>query len=242
LVAVLALNACSGSPARVLQRHVFERKCECGRTMRSYDCYVALPQGYEEPARKEERWPLLVYLPGMLTFGRSGREISGGPPKEIEKGRRLPMVVLQPVTPTYLEPWTPDLVLAIVDHACATYRIDPNRIYVSGVSIGGVGAWDFAQAHPERVAALVPVAAWGTPWAIERMVDVPVWAFHGGMDWAISPAYCARMVGALRAAGGKARYTCLCHHMHWIWDEVYARDDLYAWMLAQRKHQMYGSS
>ena len=48
----------------------------------------------------------------MMTFGRSNREISGGPPKEIEKGRRLPMVVVMPVTPTYLEPWKPDLVLA----------------------------------------------------------------------------------------------------------------------------------
>ena len=232
---MLPLGACSGTPARVMQRHVFERTCACGRTKRAYDCYVALPQGYDDPARQEERWPLLLFLPGMLTFGRSHREISGGPPKEIEKGRQLPMVVMQPVTPTYLEPWTPDLVLSLLDHACETHRIDPDRVYVSGVSVGGVGAWDFAQAHPDRVAALVTVAAWGTPWGIERMTDVPVWAFHGGMDWAIPPGFHARMVKAHRAAGGTARWTCLCRKMHWVWDEAYSRDDLYAWMLAQRK-------
>jgi pimeloyl-ACP methyl ester carboxylesterase len=172
----------------------------------------------------------------MLTCGREiCRPVRGGPPEELENGREIPMVVVMPATPTYLERWTPDLVLAVIDHAIATWRIDPDRVCVSGVSIGAWGAWDVAQAYPERIASIVPVAGWGTPWGVHRMVDVPVWAFHGGIDFAVPPPFHSRLVHALRAAGGCPRYSVIPWGFHWIWDRVYARDDLYEWMLAHRK-------
>jgi predicted peptidase len=237
VASALLLAACSsGLPARRMERHVLVRRAECPRHARAYDLYVALPRGYEDPSRAGERWPLLVYLPGMMTYGPAMRRpIRGGPPEEIEKGRELPMVVVMPVTPTFLERWTPDLVLAVIDHALATWRVDPDRVCVSGVSIGAWGAWDVAQAHPERIASIVPVAGWGSPWGIRRMVDVPVWAFHGGIDFAVPPPMHGRLVRALCCAGGRPRYTVIPWGFHWIWDPVYARDDLYEWMLAQRK-------
>ena len=233
---LVLLAACAGNPARRLQRHVVERRAPDGRVLRTYDAYVALPRGYHDPARAAERWPLLLYLPGMLTFGNDRPlPLRGGPPLEVERGRDLPCVLYMPTTPTFLERWTPELVIGHVDHALRTWRVDPKRVIVTGVSIGGMGAWDVAQAFPDRIAAVVPVAAWGTPWGIERMVDVPVWAFHGGLDFAIPQPFHGQMVKALRDAGGNPRYTVIRGGFHWIWDEVYARDDLYAWMLAQRR-------
>jgi predicted peptidase len=232
----LVLAACAASPARVMQREVFVRRGPCPSAARAYDLYVGLPEGYDDPARAAERWPLLLYLPGMLSFGRDvARPLRGGPPNELEQGRRLPMVVVMPTTPTFLERWTPPLVLRLIDDACARYRIDPDRVYLSGVSIGAWGAWDAAQAHPERIAAVLTVAGWGEPWGVDRMVDVPAWAFHGSLDLAVPPAFHRRMTDALAAAGGRARFTCVPGGAHWIWDRVYARDDVYAWLLAQRK-------
>jgi predicted peptidase len=236
LVASLLLSACSAMAPCKMERHVFTRTYPCTCKSRAYDLYVALPRGYHDPARAGERWPMLLYLPGTLTHGTNAcKPIRGGPPEEIEKGRELPMVLVMPVTPSFLELWTPDLLAEIVDHTLATWRIDPDRVIVSGVSLGGKCAWDFAQARPEKVAGIVPVAGWGTPWGIRNMVDVPVWAFHGGIDFAIPPPFHSRMVKALCCAGGKPRYTVIPWGFHWIWDPVYARDDLYEWMLAQRK-------
>jgi pimeloyl-ACP methyl ester carboxylesterase len=237
-----SLAGCSSRPACGMEKHVFVRTCACPSTCsareRAYDCYVALPEGYDDPARREERWPLLLYLPGMMSYGRDvSRPVRGGPPQEIGEGRKIPMVVLMPTTPTYLERWTPDLVAALIDHAIATWRIDPDRVVVSGVSIGAWGAWDVAQAHPERVAAIVPVAGWGSPWGIARMKDVAVWAFHGGIDFAVPPPLHTRLVRAHCCAGGDPRLTLVPWGFHWIWDEVYARDDLYEWMLAQRRRR-----
>ncbi len=236
IASLVALAGCRTLPPDRHARHVYRTRCSCATEPRTYEYLVHLPDGYEAGGQAATRWPLLVYLPGMFASGREkARPIRGGPPTEIEDGRDLPMIVLTPMTPTFLERWSPDLVVALIDHAIRAWHVDPARVYLTGVSIGGCGVWDVAQAYPERIAAAVPVAAWGSPRGIDRMVDVPVWAFHGGLDFVVPCALHARMVRAHRAAGGHARWTVLPGGFHWIWDDVYARDDLYRWLLAQRK-------
>jgi predicted peptidase len=230
---LLVLPGCLSDLHRHTQGHVdLPNACRPGSRRYTYAVYV--PPGFDDPARAAERWPLLLYFPGTLTFGHDVRRLaSGDPPELVENGRDLPMVVLTPMTPKFWERWHPSVVMALVDHAIRRYRVDPDRVYLSGVSLGGVAAWDTAIAYPDRIAAIVPVAAWAHPQGIERMVDVPVWAFHGALDFAIPTSFQGELIERLRAAGGEPRFTIYPWGFHWIWGPTYARDDLYAWMLDQ---------
>lgn len=230
---LLVLPGCLSDLHRHTQGHVdLPNAYRPGSRRYTYAVYV--PPGFDDPARAAERWPLLLYFPGTLTFGHDVRRLaSGDPPELVENGRDLPMVVLTPMTPKFWERWHPSVVMALVDHAIRRYRVDPDRVYLSGVSLGGVAAWDTAIAYPDRIAAIVPVAAWAHPQGIERMVDVPVWAFHGALDFAIPTSFQGELIERLRAAGGVPRFTVYPWGFHWVWGPTYAREDLYAWMLDQ---------
>lgn len=207
-----------------------------GAASRTYHYLVWTPPGHGVPRTDGQRWPLLLYLPGSLTFGTdTDRLASGDPPEEIERGRDLPMVVISVMTPSFLERWNPDVLLGLIDHAIARYDVDPDRVILSGVCLGGCGVWDMLRAYPERIAGAVPLCAWGSAAGLERAADVPVWAFHGALDFVVPIPGHQSMVNAHRAAGGETRWTVYPRSMHWIWADVYARDDLYAWMLAQRR-------
>jgi len=234
ILAPLLLLAACRSEIRRHEEDPVEVRCNCGRSSRTFTTIVYEPPGFDDPARADERWPLLLYLPGTLTFGHDiHRLASGDPPEEIEKGRDFPMVVITAMATHYLERWHPRTILALIDHAIETYRVDPDRVYLTGVSIGGLAVWDTAIMYPERIAAIAPVASWGHPLGIERMVDVPVWAFHGAVDFAIPMGLHRLMIEDLRKAGGNPRWTVYPDGFHWIWERTYAREDLYAWMLDQ---------
>ena len=230
LALVIMLPACrSNTTIRRQSTECFDLPDASGR-VQSYTYLLFKPPGHEDP---ERRWPLLLYMPGILSFGHDVQKlIDDDPPEEIEGGRRLPMVVMTPLAPTFLERWSPETTLSMIDYAIQHYRVDPNRVYVSGVSIGAVGAWDLAKAYPHRVAAIVPVSSWGSTAGVGRMSHVPVWAFHGSFDVVVPSLRQKRLVDAHRACGGTARWTVIPGG-HQVWQKVYCRDDLYAWMLAQ---------
>jgi len=233
LLLLLLLAGCTQPPIRRQIAGVAEVPAIRGPGGRPFHYLLSLPTGYEDD--KSRQWPLLVYLPGFASVGKDVRVLTrGGPPYEIEMGREIPMVVISAMTPAAFEAWTPHKIISIVDHALERYRIDPSRVCLTGLSLGGVGVWEAAMAYPDRFAAVVPVCAHGNPCDIERMVDVPVWAFHGGIDFVIPPPFHARMVKAHRAAGGHPRWTVFPWCFHWVWDRVYAMDELYIWMLEQR--------
>lgn len=232
LVGVLLLGC---SRARICRHAAGRYDHPCPTGMRGYHYLVYRPPGHGQPRPDGSKWPLLVYLPGASTYGCDVRKIpDGDPPDEIEKGRDLPMVVISVMTPGMWEAWPPEVVIGVIDHAIANYDVDPARVYLTGVCVGGTGVWDTIKVYPDRIAAAVPVCAWGSLQGIERAAEVPVWAFHGTFD-IFTPAFRhKRLVDAHRCAGGSACWTEL-PRMHWIWAPTYCRDDLYAWMLAQRK-------
>jgi predicted peptidase len=207
-----------------------------GRPARTFHYGLYLPTSYEEPENRGRRWPLLLYLPGCWSHG-DHLEIPGrsGLIREIENGRDLPMVVVTPLPPALFERWSPRDLVAFLDHVERRFRTDPDRVYVTGVSLSGAALWETAIAYPDRIAAIAPVAGWGDPAGVERMVDVAVWAFHGALDFLIPPSLHARMVDGLRRAGGRARFTLIPGAFHGIWDRVYAMDAFYDWLLAQRR-------
>lgn len=113
--------------------------------------------------------------------------------------------------------------------------IDRKRIYVSGVSMGGYGSWHFICSRPGLFAAAIPVCGAGDPQLASKIVDVPVWAFHGAKDLGVPVSGSRDMIAAIKNAGGDPKYTEFGHKGHHIWNEVSDTPGLLDWLFAQRK-------
>lgn len=120
------------------------------------------------------------------------------------------------------------------DDVAKTYRIDPARMYLTGLSRGGHASWRWAIAEPKRFAAVAAVAGRGNPGEACRLMDLPVWAFHGDRDDVVVPEGSFAMARAIRACGGrKVRLTIYPDLGHNAWDPAYDDPALYAWLLEQ---------
>jgi predicted peptidase len=136
---------------------------------------------------------------------------------------------------------------AIFQKTLQEYPVDPNRVWLSGVSGGGSACWEMAMRHPEWFAAVVPMGSGGGDVShAGKLVNIPIWAFHNLNDRETSPEDVKRMVAAVNAAGGNAHLTLLegkwressdawseWWWSHDCWTEAFHRYDIMAWMLAQ---------
>jgi predicted peptidase len=125
--------------------------------------------------------------------------------------------------------------LELIESLQREFSIDPDRLYITGLSMGGYGVWDAIQRHPDRFAAAAPVCSGGDPQYAKAIAHVPVWAFHGAKDTVVKPHRSREMVEAIRAAGGEAKYTEYPDAAHNSWSATYANPELYAWMFSQRR-------
>ncbi|MCD4823024.1 MAG: dienelactone hydrolase family protein, partial [Phycisphaerae bacterium] len=113
--------------------------------------------------------------------------------------------------------------------------IDTNRIYLTGVSMGGYGSWELATRYPQWFAALVPVCGGGDERLAHRLLGMPIWAFHGSKDRAVPVCRSRIMIEAIRKAGGKAKYTEIKGAGHNVWTPAYTRNDVFLWMFKHKK-------
>ena len=116
-------------------------------------------------------------------------------------------------------------------------NIDISRIYVTGVSMGGMGVWDIMRWMPNQFAAAVPMSGAADPSTAAGIKNIPVWAFQGGADTLVPPNYMRAMIQALKNAGGSPLYTEIAGAGHVIWDPIYydASNTLFPWLFAQQK-------
>jgi predicted peptidase len=128
-----------------------------------------------------------------------------------------------------------DPTVALITEILAKNPIDPKRLYVTGISMGGFGVWDLLGRIPEKIAAAVPICGGGDPSLADRFKDVPIHAFHGELDSAVPVAATREMIAALEKAGGKPKLTIYPGVDHVCWTETYADLELYRWLFAQRK-------
>jgi predicted peptidase len=125
--------------------------------------------------------------------------------------------------------------LELVDALCEELPVDPERLYITGLSMGGFGAWDALQRQPKRFAAAVIVCGGGDPAYARQLKDVAIWAFHGDSDTAVKPKRSREMVEALKSAGGNPKYTEYQGIGHDSWTATYADPQVYAWLFAQKR-------
>ena len=117
----------------------------------------------------------------------------------------------------------------------AKYPVDPNRLLVTGLSMGGYGTWDVIARRPAMFAGALALCGGGDPTQAQAIRDVPVWAFHGDQDPAVPVRGSRKMIQALRKAGGNPRYTEIAGRGHDVWTVAYRDAEMLRWLLGQRR-------
>ena len=238
MIPCLALLA-SCAPAPVKPKADAKPKAVGGKVevkqMAEYRYLLYLPENYESQAR----WPLILFLHGA---GERGADIEKvkvhGPPKLIAQGKHLPFIVVSPQCPAD-QWWSNELpvknLTALLDQIERDCQVDPDRIYVTGLSMGGFGTWALACAQPDRFAAIAPICGGGDPKLVGRIKHLPTWVFHGDADNTVSVDQSKTMVEALKAAGGSVKFTVYPGVGHDSWTQTYNDPALYDWFLSHRR-------
>ncbi len=234
------MNTHAAEPAsKILQAKTLQRKLPANAKI---DYLLFLPREYS--GSSTNRWPLIFFLHGS---GERGSDVwkvaTHGPSKYIETHPEFPFIVIAPQCPNR-ETWSREALMDLLDQAVETYRVDTNRIYLTGLSMGGFGAWELATSYPERFAAVAPICGGGRYISVlmagydgrlAALQSLPVWAFHGAKDNVVPVAESERMVKMMKEAGCKeVELTIYPEAQHNSWTETYNNPKLYEWFL---KHE-----
>ena len=208
------------------------------------DYLLWLPEGYRKDLDKQ--WPLILFLHGagggendskfMMSYGLPGALYKGEQPED------FPFIVVSPQAFPNVPWWEGDtlaILNALLDEVLATYQVDPARVYLTGLSMGGYGSWYLATAYPDRFAAMVSISGSGyrtpfppDPETVCKLKNIPVWAIHGAKDMIADATAIKMWVLALVECGGEVKWTAYPDAGH---GETYARayrdPELYAWLL-----------
>ncbi len=194
-----------------------------------------LPEGYDETGGR--RWPLVLFLHGAGERGHDLEQLKRhGLPRVLEGRDDFPAIVVSPQCPPE-ERWSVEVLSALLDEIAGRYAMDADRVYVTGLSMGGFGTWALAIAEPERFAAIAPICGGGEPFGTARLTRLPVWAFHGDADTVVPLRRSQEMVEALRARGGDVRFTVYPGVGHDSWTRTYDNPELYDWLFAHRRSE-----
>ena len=124
---------------------------------------------------------------------------------------------------------------ALLDEIIEKYKVDQDRIYLTGLSMGGFGTWALAAHAPNRFAAIVPICGGGDPSRTKRIARIPAWVFHGGKDPTVPLEMSQKMVEALKKNGGDPKFTIFPDAGHDSWTQAYDTPELYEWLLQQKR-------
>jgi predicted peptidase len=229
MAAIMANSVLAQPPANSLQqlKH-FEKTIKIGV---SYNYFVFLPKDY---GKHHKRWPLMLFLHGAGDAGTNVERVKIlGPPKVVETKPDFPFILVSPQSP--VRSWNLDALNAFLDDMIRRYRVDKDRVYLTGASMGGSGTWALALAHPEKFAAIAPVCGSGDTNAAAKLIHIPIWAFHGAKDPVVKVERARQMVDAVNAAGGNAKLTIYPNAGHDAWTETYNNPALYQWLLQQKR-------
>jgi len=210
---------------------------------------------------RKRKWPVILFLHGAGERGDDNLAQTrvGIGPAIVRQSESFPFVVILPQCPRnrwWTEPDMQAMALNALDQAAKEFGGDVRRTYLTGLSMGGYGAWVAAATNPKRFAALAvvcggvrpppglnlpasagPPAPAGDPYnaVAVKIGKTPVWVFHGNADRAVPVTESRKMVEALKEAGVNVRYNEYEGVGHNSWDNAYAEPELFPWLLFQRK-------
>ncbi len=197
-----------------------------------------LPEGYS--AYSGEKWPLILFLHGSGERGDDVERVANhGIAKIAEQRSDLPFITVSPQCPA--DRWWTQLILELrwlVDEVVHQYPVDTRRIYLTGLSMGGFGAWDMAMRFPQLFAALAPICGGVYHPLLSNICvikDLPTWVFHGAKDETVPLSQSEAAVKALKDCGGNVRFTVYPKAGHDSWTETYDNPELYTWFLSHTR-------
>lgn len=214
-----------------------------------------LPEGYE---LNSDKYPIVIFLHGIGERGTNTTDpailaesvlkvAALGPPNYVDAGTEFPFILISPQLKNSYSNWPSEYVMEVINHVKTYLRIDEKRIYLTGLSLGGGGAWWTAQDYPELFAALAPVCGGrNTPTKACAIAaeNLPVWAFHGDKDTIVPLSRSVTMVNAINnctpAPVPQAKMTIYPGVGHNAWTNAYKTDhgvhdpNVYEWMLSYR--------
>lgn len=196
-----------------------------------------LPQGYEEPANAQTRYPAILFLHGAGERGDDLSKIAQLGPLAYAQARPqgFPFIILAPQCPSGQQ-WKPDALIALLDDAQQRYRINTNAVYLTGYSMGGAGTWATAMEYPDRFAAIAPLCGRVIPLMSGNLAEKPVWVFHGDRDEVVPFTQSKEIVDILKSRKNqRVKFSVLAGQGHEIWPEVYAGSELYSWFMDYRR-------
>ena len=187
------------------------------------------------------KWPLILFLHGGGERGDNLEKVkANGPPKLISKGKKFPFIIVAPQVASD-EFWNPDLLMRMLKDIIKKYRVDEDRIYLTGLSIGGLGTWETAEKYPEMFAAIAPVSGWGDPLQLWKIRHTPVWIFHGAKDPSVPVIASVVMADSLKQYNN-VKLTVYPNAVHDSWTETYNNDKLYEWFLEHKRFRFIPSN
>lgn len=216
--------------------------------------WLYLPREY---ATSKKKLPVVVFLHGMGERGNNlDRVLVHGPPKLIAKGKHFPFIMIAPQCPNdgrkdresaksfWWHPEGPiDKVKNIIDFEKKRLgQIDPDRVYITGLSMGGFGTYQIVSRHPGYFAAAAPICGHGNritdKESLQRaFADLPVWAFHGDRDNVVRLADQQKTIKLLEEGGATIKFTVYPGVGHDSWTRTYNNPDFYKWLLSQKRNQ-----
>ena len=210
---------------------------------------------FHEIDNPQKKFPLVVFFHGAGERGNDNK-------KQLEVGihilantqnrAKYPCYILAAQCPDNLKwvntDWTADShnfsenpskpmkqVIELIDILLKKYSIDPKRIYVIGLSMGGFAVWDIISRFPNKFAAAVPICGGGDEKKAKSLSKIPIWVFHGEKDKVVKTLRSRNMVTALKKAGGNPKYTEYKDVGHNCWGKTFNDDNLYKWLFLQSK-------
>jgi len=203
-----------------------------------YNYLLHLPRGYNDFCER----PLIVFLHGAGEVNKDARVLQQLDIFHYANGtvptNDFPFIVVSPVTPKH--GWDSQRIIIFLDEFLRDnryrYNIDTSRIYLTGFSMGGFGTFRVACDYPDRFTAIVPLAGGGNPEKAEKLLTVPIWAFHGDADDVCAFEYTEKMITAMQELNHPDVHLTRLHGAgHGIPESVYTRPELYQWLLDHRK-------
>jgi predicted peptidase len=217
--------------AKQLEKHYLSKSGDL-------DYLLFVPRDYQEGSTT--LWPLILFLHGR---GESGDNLNivkrHGIPKVIEEAEDFPCITVSPQCPANTD-WVAliEPLMSLLSSIIEEFQVDRQRVYLTGLSMGGRGTWALAVEYPEIFAALIPIC--GRVPGVDQFMDkvkvlkdVPIWVFHGAKDSTVPVQNSESIVAALRAVQGNVNYTVYPDADHDSWTETYSNPELYRWMLSQ---------
>ena len=207
-----------------------------------------------ESLQMNKKYPLLVLLHGAVERAIYNTITEIQPPqlfRDPEQRKNYPCYIFMPHCPdpmTWMEPAPGDtshrlpekitlpsrLAVLLLDSLLKDPKIDRNRIYITGVAMGGFGTWDLICRYPEKFTCALPLCGGGDESCAPQLINIPIWAWHGKPDPYVPVHRTISMVEAINAAGGKAKMTLMENHYN-VWDSAYSSPEVFDWMFAQHK-------